>query len=152
VFCGNPKVCCQPIVPLLENNSFVTTAGTGYQGLFDPNIQFLFPSAPQTGLNGRIADVRVGKMLGGSSGMNGLQVHRGQKEDYDRWASYFPGNSGSSWKWNNMLPYFKKAWHFHPPSSDLAAENNITYDSQYWGMTSNIHASWPTEMWPFVSE
>jgi len=84
--------------------------------------------------------------------MNGLQVHRGQKEDYDRWASYFPGNSGSSWKWNNMLPYFKKAWHFHPPSSDLAAENNITYDSQYWGMTSNIHASWPTEMWPFVSE
>ncbi|KAK0616435.1 hypothetical protein B0T14DRAFT_246732 [Immersiella caudata] len=135
---------------VFQNGTFVTTAGTGYQGLFDPNIQQLFPSEPQTELNGRVADVRVGKMLGGSSGMNGLQVHRGQKEDYNRWASYFPGNSGSGWNWNNMLPYFKKAWNFHPPSSELIAENNIAYDPQYWGTTSNIHASWPTEMWPFV--
>ncbi|KAK4452590.1 pyranose dehydrogenase [Podospora aff. communis PSN243] len=134
---------------VFQNGTYVTTAGTGYQGLFDPNHQQLFPSEPQTGLNGRIADVRVGKMLGGSSGMNALQVHRGQKADYDRWASYFPGNSGSGWNWNNMLPYFKEAWHFHPPNSDVAADNDIDYDPQYWGTTSDIHASWPTEMWPF---
>jgi choline dehydrogenase len=134
----------------LENGSSVTTAGMGYLGLLDPAIQLQFPSVPQPELNGRVADVRVGVMLGGSSGMNGMQVHRGQKEDYDRWASYFPGNK-SKWNWHNILPYFKKAWHFHPPNSDVAAENNITYDAQYWGTTSNIHASWPTEMWPFQS-
>ncbi|KAK0752462.1 hypothetical protein B0T18DRAFT_318769 [Schizothecium vesticola] len=133
---------------VFQNGSSVTTAGMGYLGLLDPAIQLQFPSVPQPELNGRVADVRVGVMLGGSSGMNGMQVHRGQKEDYDRWASYFPGNK-SKWNWDNILPYFKKAWHFHPPNSDVAAENNITYDAQYWGTTSNIHASWPTEMWPF---
>ena len=124
----------------------------GYLGLIDPAIQLQFPSVPQTELNGRTADVRVGVMLGGSSGMNGMQLHRGQKDDYDRWASYFPGNTASSWNWDNMLPYFKKAWHFHPPNNDVATENNISYDAQYWGTTSNVHASWPTEMWPFQSE
>jgi choline dehydrogenase len=62
---------------------------------------------PQAGLNGRTINVVGGVMLGGSSGVNGLQVQRGQKEDYDRWASYFPSlNVG--WRWSNLLPYFKK--------------------------------------------
>jgi len=38
-------------------------------------------------------DVIVAKMLGGSSGHNGFQVHRGQKDDYDRWGFYFEPKS-----------------------------------------------------------
>lgn len=47
-------------------------------------------------------------MLGGSSGVNGMQVQRGQKEDYDRWGSYFSDNS--EWSWDGLLPYFKKVF------------------------------------------
>jgi choline dehydrogenase-like flavoprotein len=47
-----------------------------------------------------------GQMLGGSSGVNGMQVVRGQREDYDRWGSYF--GKKSDWSWDGLLPYFKK--------------------------------------------
>jgi choline dehydrogenase len=78
----------------------------GFLGLVDPTLSFRFPSVPQAGLNGRTIDVVGGVMLGGSSGVNGMQVHRGQKADYDRWADYF--DRRSSWNWDSLLPYFKK--------------------------------------------
>lgn len=91
----------------------MTTIAQGYQALFDPSLSFAFPSVPQTGLNGRTISVLGGVMLGGSSGHNGLQVIRGQKEDYDRWASYFGRATG--WGWDGLLPYFKKVGHqAHP--------------------------------------
>ncbi|QZP08962.1 GMC family oxidoreductase N-terminal domain-containing protein [Caenibius sp. WL] len=43
-----------------------------------------------------------GRMLGGSSALNGLLYHRGQPQDYDRWAEL--GNTG--WSWRDVLPYF----------------------------------------------
>lgn len=132
------------------NSSNVTTVGLGNAAFNDPSLQFNFPSVPQLGLNNRTIRVLGGLMLGGSSGVNGMQVHRGQKEDYDRWGSYF--GPTSSWSWDGLLPYFKKAWHFHPPEAALAAENNIKYDSKFWGTSSEVHASWPTFTWPFLSE
>lgn len=45
-------------------------------------------------------------MLGGSSGVNGFQAHRPQKEDIDAWGAYF--GESSEWSWEGLLPYFKK--------------------------------------------
>ncbi|KAK0616994.1 GMC oxidoreductase-like protein [Immersiella caudata] len=133
-------------VGTFQNGTAVTTVGMGFFGITDPTLFFNYSSAPQPGLNGRRIDVIAGQILGGSSGVNGFQVHRGQKEDYDRWASYF--GRKTSWGWDDVLPYFKKAWHFHPPSKALAKQHDIKYDDKYWGKTSNIHASWPTFLWP----
>jgi choline dehydrogenase-like flavoprotein len=87
----------------------------GFQGLLDPSLAFNFSSVPQVGLDNRSINVVGGVMLGGSSGINGLQVQRGQKEDYNRWSSYF--GKGSTWGWNDILPYFKKVKKKHEPSS-----------------------------------
>jgi choline dehydrogenase len=106
---------------------------------------------PQVNLNNRTTNVVGGVMLGGSSGVNGLQVHRGQKNDYDRWGAYFQGQNGSEWSWDGLLPYFKKAWNFHPPDEKLAKEFDIKTDSSYWGNTSGVHASFPTFLWPMLS-
>src|SRR6266480_1388420 len=46
-----------------------------------------------------------GRVLGGSSSINGLIAIRGQHEDYDHWAGL--GNTG--WSWNDVLPYFVKS-------------------------------------------
>lgn len=85
----------------------MTTVNLGFWGLTDPTLTFNISSVPQTGLNNRKIDVIVGGVLGGSSAVNGMQVVRGQREDYDRWGSYF--GEGSDWSWDGILPYFQKA-------------------------------------------
>jgi choline dehydrogenase-like flavoprotein len=89
-----------------ENSSSVTTVSGGFWGLIDPTLTFNISSTPQPGLNNRSVAVVGGMILGGSSGVNGMQVLRGQREDYDRWGSYF--GKKSEWSWEGLLPYFRK--------------------------------------------
>jgi choline dehydrogenase len=44
-----------------------------------------------------------------------------------------------------------QAWNFHPPSAKLASQFNIKYDTKYWGNSSNVHASFPTDNYPVLS-
>ena len=60
---------------------------------------------PDPGLNGRSIRWPRGKVLGGSSSINGLLYVRGQPRDYDIWAQM--GNKG--WSWSDVEPYFRKA-------------------------------------------
>jgi len=89
-----------------DNGNFITNVTFGYQGLLNNSHLHLFPSVPQANLRNRTTNIITGDLLGGSSGVNGLVVHRGTKEDYDRWAGLFGGRS--SWSWDGLLPYFKK--------------------------------------------
>ena len=63
-----------------------------------------FESVPQAGLGGRTMYFPRGKVLGGSSSINGLVVSRGNAGDYDHWAAL--GNPG--WSYADVLPYFKR--------------------------------------------
>ena len=64
-----------------------------------------FTSEPDPGTNGRAINYTRGRVIGGSSSINGLIYIRGQPEDYDHWAQL--GNRG--WAWDDCLPYFRKA-------------------------------------------
>lgn len=57
-------------------------------------------------MGGRTQEVVVGAALGGSSAINGMVYVRGTKEEYDGWKVL--GGPGSTWEWNQILPYFKK--------------------------------------------
>jgi choline dehydrogenase len=133
---------------VFQNSSSVTRVSGGFWGLIDPTLTFNISSVPQTGLNNRSIAVIGGMILGGSSGVNGMQVLRGQREDYDRWGSYF--GKKSDWSWEGLLPYFQKAWNFHPPSAELVDQFDIKYDPDYWGSSSNVHASFPSFSWPVL--
>jgi choline dehydrogenase-like flavoprotein len=65
----------------------------------------MYQTEPEPGLGGRQVFQPRGKVLGGSSSINGLLYVRGQHEDYDRWRQR--GNAG--WGYEDVLPYFKKA-------------------------------------------
>lgn len=87
-----------------------------FRTMHNPATDWCYLTQPDEGIAGRRLQWPRGKVLGGSSSLNGLLYVRGQPEDYDRWAA--SGNSG--WSFDEVLPYFKKsedqqrgADHFH---------------------------------------
>jgi choline dehydrogenase len=78
----------------------------GYGRLFrEKTVNWMYQTEPEPGLGGRQVFQPRGKVLGGSSSINGLLYVRGQHEDYDRWRQR--GNAG--WGFDDVLPYFRKA-------------------------------------------
>ena len=78
----------------------------GFAKLFnDATVNWLYKSEPEPELNNRQIIQPRGKVIGGSSSINGLLYIRGQHEDYDHWRQL--GNAG--WSFQDVLPYFKRA-------------------------------------------
>ena len=111
-------------------------------GMADPTIMYDIQSVPQKNLGGRTVQVLAGKVVGGSSAVNAMMTVRGTSADYDRWGSFFSDNS--HWSWDGLLPYFRRALNFVPPSPAL----NISYDTSFWGNTSGVYAGWPSFQFP----
>ncbi|MFM8467655.1 MAG: GMC family oxidoreductase [Oxalobacteraceae bacterium] len=72
--------------------------------LFNPSTTWQFSSEPHEQTAGRRVPLPQGRVLGGSSSINGLVYNRGQREDYDHWAML--GNRG--WSYAEVLPYFRR--------------------------------------------
>jgi choline dehydrogenase len=77
-----------------------------YGGLF----QWMHVTVPQRHAGGRQIYTPRGKVLGGSSSINGMVYDRGARGDYDQWRQL--GNEG--WGYDDVLPYFKKLEDFSP--------------------------------------
>ena len=77
---------------------------------------WLFNTEPDPGLGGRALIYPRGKVLGGSSSINGMIYMRGQREDYDRWAEL---TRDPTWRWENVLPIFKKSEDHYRGASEL---------------------------------
>ena len=75
-----------------------------FKTMNNPKFDWMYQLEKDKGLNNRRIDWPRGKVLGGSSALNGLLYIRGDKYDYDNWEKL--GNKG--WSYNDVLPYFKK--------------------------------------------
>lgn len=73
--------------------------------LHDPRVNWGYRTAPGAAIDGRSIPFPRGKVVGGSSSINGHLYVRGQAADYDLWAQ--KGCRG--WGWEDVLPYFKRA-------------------------------------------
>ena len=80
-----------------------------------PRFDWRFRTEPEPQLNHRRIDWPRGKVLGGSSAINGLLAIRGQAEDYDGWREQ--GCIG--WAWSDVLPYFIRLENYEHGASDL---------------------------------
>ena len=76
-----------------------------FRTMHNPATDWCYLTEPDPGIAGRQLQWPRGRVLGGSSSLNGLLYVRGQSEDYDHWAEL--GNSG--WSFSEILPYFKKS-------------------------------------------
>jgi choline dehydrogenase len=89
-----------------EDSDFWIHVPLGYGKHFtNPDVNWLYQSEPEMECHGRSIIQPRGKVLGGSSSINGLLYVRGQAEDFTRWRQL--GNIG--WSYDDVLPYFRKA-------------------------------------------
>ncbi len=88
----------------------------GYAKTLDmPGLNWRFDSEPEERTYNRKIPIPRGKVLGGSSSINGLLYVRGQHQDYDHWAQL--GCTG--WSFEQCLPYFRKSENFERGGDDL---------------------------------
>ncbi len=71
----------------------------------DPRVNWMFESEPEKELKGRTLYQPRGKVLGGTSSINGMVYMRGTPTDYDGWRQ----RGCEGWDWDSVLPFFKKA-------------------------------------------
>ncbi|MGZ3160118.1 MAG: GMC family oxidoreductase, partial [Burkholderiaceae bacterium] len=76
----------------------------------NPRTDWLYRTEADAGLNGRSLIYPRGKVLGGSSSINGMIYMRGQSRDYDQWAEL---SGDPNWSWQNVLPLFKMSEDYH---------------------------------------
>ena len=82
--------------------------------LTDPAVNWLYHTEPDSRTGNRRIPIPRGKVLGGSSAINGMLYIRGQHRDYDIWGQH--GNRG--WTFDDVLPYFKRSENFEPGADE----------------------------------
>lgn len=88
-----------------DTNPWIHVPVGYFKTMHNPSVDWCYRTDPDPGLNGRRLNWPRGKVLGGSSSLNGLLYIRGQPEDYNEWSAM--GNPG--WSWQEVLPYFLKS-------------------------------------------
>ena len=76
-----------------------------FKNMYNRKIGWGYETEPEAELGGRKVPWPRGRVLGGSSAINGLVYIRGQREDFDHWRQL--GNAG--WGFEDVLPYFRKS-------------------------------------------
>mgnify|MGYP000544548759 CR=1 FL=1 len=89
-----------------SDKSWILQMPAGLRSAFKPTSKYnsWFHTTPQRHLNHRLIQQPRGRVLGGSSSINGMTWLRGHALDYDRWAK----QGAAGWQWENCLPYFKR--------------------------------------------
>jgi choline dehydrogenase len=88
-----------------DRNPWIHIPAGYYRNITNRKVTWQFGSGPEPHLDHRVVPWPRGRVLGGSSAINGLLYVRGQAQDYDVWRQL--GNAG--WSHADVLPYFKKA-------------------------------------------
>ena len=101
---ARPPCCCwKPAARTAIPGS--TSPPASIRNIYNPKVAWYFETEPVPEFNNRRIPWPRGKVLGGSSSINGLIYIRGQKQDFDLWRQL--GNAG--WSYDDVLPYFRKA-------------------------------------------
>ena len=97
-----------------------------FRTIYDPRFSRLFDTVPSEGTAGRNIVWPRGRVIGGSSSINGLIFIRGQHEDFDDWAA----RGATGWRYIDVLPDFKRferhaggASAYHGASGELSVSN-----------------------------
>ena len=119
-----------------RDSSVLIHAPAGFVAMVPTKINnYAYQTVPQPGLNGRRGYQPRGRTLGGSSSINAMFYVRGNRWDYDHWASL--GNPG--WSYDDVLPLFKRA------------ENNEEIKDDFHGQGGPLNVTYPRHQSPLTN-
>ena len=145
-YCG-ANVMTQPNIEL------DTPANTYYGDMWDAPINWRFMTVPQPNVNGTELEWPRGKVLGGSSAINGMYLTRPGEIEISTWADMLEGvNGAENWSWDTLYAGIKKSQTFTAPSGDIATQADISWNTASQGTDGPISASYPGYMVDVVGD
>jgi choline dehydrogenase len=102
-----------------------------------PKYNWFYHTEPEPGLGGRSLHTPRGKVLGGSSSINGLVYIRGNPLDFERWA----GEGATGWGYADVLPYFRRAERRAEGGNEYRGANG-KLGTTYGTLSNPLHAAW----------
>jgi choline dehydrogenase len=102
-----------------------------------PKYNWFYHTEPEPQLDGRSLHTPRGKVLGGSSSINGLVYIRGNPQDFERWAA----EGAEGWAYRDVLPYFKRAEHRQEGADRYRGDSGKLMTS-YGSLSNPLHAAW----------
>lgn len=106
------------------------------------SYDWAYLTTPQPNAAGRSLSWPRGKVLGGSSAINGMYLVRPSEVEVDAWANMIDGGS-TSWSWDAMFAAMKASETFTPPDSQTAQTADIEYVTTSRGTSGPVQASYP---------
>ena len=101
-------------------NGFWLRLPVGYfKSIYNKRFSHLYKSEPSETVAGRQIDMPRGRVVGGSSSINGLIFIRGQHEDYEDWERH----GAKGWGFEEVLPHFRRFEHFEGPPSQYRGQH-----------------------------
>ncbi|KAI0258904.1 GMC oxidoreductase [Gloeopeniophorella convolvens] len=134
-------------------SSIDVPANAYYQSLWGTPYDWGYPTVAQPNVGNRVLPWPRGKVLGGSSAINGMYSVRPSQIELDAWpALSAPGDSSASgkWGWQAMLAAMKKSETFVSPSSAVQQAADINYDVSSHGSNGPLYTSFPGYIVPLV--
>jgi choline dehydrogenase len=108
-----------------DTNPLIHVPAGFFKMLDHDKLTWKYRSEPDPGTNGRAIVYTRGRVVGGSSSINGLVYIRGQPEDYDHWAQL--GNRG--WSWDDCLPVFRAAERWEGQENEVRGKDGPLHTS-----------------------
>ena len=102
-----------------------------------PKYNWFYHTEPEPHLNGRRMHTPRGKVLGGSSSINGLVYIRGNPQDFERWAA----EGAAGWSYSDVLPYFRRAEKREEGGNDYRGSTGKLM-TRYGTLSNPLHAAW----------
>lgn len=106
----------------------------------DSPDRWSYTSTPQENANGNTQELPAGKLVGGTSQINGNVYSRPESSQIDIWGDV----NNADWSWNTLLEYYKSSETLSHPSSDQE-EGGYTVNEDYHGLNGHDNVSFPAE-------
>lgn len=97
-----------------DSHPFIKVPAGFVKTVYSDKFAWPFKTEPSDSIGGRQIAIPQGRVIGGSSSINGMVYNRGQRLDFDTWAQF--GNRG--WSYDDLLPYFKRSENRIGPGDD----------------------------------